>query len=121
MKPLHDNQPKSTLINQPIVESPYSTGNRSLKKKMTLDLSAPRRHMVVNPNYEMVASSPYYNPAAVSSPVDRRSVVLQTQKSSNSASLDEESPLISEISNLTAFTEIVSCSFTLGILIRCSF
>ena len=51
MKPLHDNQPKSTLINQPIIEDPYTTGNRALKNKMSLDLGAPRRRMMVNRQY----------------------------------------------------------------------
>ena len=111
MKPTESIQPKATLINQPIVEMPYSDGNRALKNKMSLDLSATRSRMMVNFNYESLGNSPSYNLVAVQSPIDRMSFAFKNQKKLNSASLEEESPLISETSNLTAFTEIVSYHF----------
>jgi len=107
MKPLHpasnDFHPKSTLINYPIMEDPYyvhnphPTGNRTLKKKMSLDLmGAPTRRTVIG--QEGHVGTPTYNQMAEKPMEPRKSFIFQMTPVSTP--IEEESLLLSETSTL---------------------
>ena len=90
MKPLH---PKSTLINHPIMENP--TGNRTLKKNMSLDLMGKRRMVI---GQESHVGTPTSNQNAENPMEKRKNLIFQMTPVSTP--IEEESPLLSETSTL---------------------
>merc|ERR1719427_775757 len=97
MKPLH---PKSTLINHPIMENPMQTGNRTLKKNMSLDLMGKRRMVI---GQESHVGTPTSNQNAENPMEKRKNLIFQMTPVSTP--IEEESPLLSETSTLIENTQ----------------